>query len=677
MKRTLILASLSMLTTLFGCKKHNNIVPRGNNRIGNSVMLSDSTIVLSHSILESSLVSIDSSRIVFSPGNDTLNKIHSGSILVGGISIAAPNGFLRKITSVSNSNGEIICNTQQASLTDAIVNADIEVTRNISDSNIMQIDSSGIDITARKRSGTSFKRISLSAGITFDTAIYDGDGNYKTTNDQIRIIGSVQGTPSLSFILKIRHRQVQQFEIEYNQSLTEKLAAYCNVKLLSFDINQLLYTIQLYPVEIWFGPIPIVFTQSLPIVAGIKGSVDEYITAGVQNSTTLDEGINYENGNWATINSATNNFKLDPLTFGISASVEPYLELRYEFRLYGDKDARIYLAGKAGLDATANIANTGLTLGAAWDIELSGGAKMSVLGAQLADYDQTFWQQTYPIQISNPNVFAFPTLTTNAASDITKTSAQCGGVITSNGGAKVTASGVCWSTTPNPTIQDKTIISSVEKSTFTLSLTNLTPGDTYYARAFANNSAGTGYGNQITFTTKGGSQSPGPTTTDTIWIKSGNDTYYGTVYVTSGGANQPKLYIGGWGDYYFDFLQFDVSGGPSASQTDSAELWLYGSAPNDPQLQVKRIFNSWTNVSVSASNYPQCSNTLAVMDPVPSTPGWFKVDITELYKGWKNGSFPNYGLELAPTYNDQTNGSVASSENANVNLRPHLVIYEK
>lgn len=167
----------------------------------------------------------------------------------------------------------------------------------------------------------------------------------------------------------------------------------------------------------------------------------------------------------------------------------------------------------------------------------------------------------------------------------------------------------------------------------------------------------------------------GTTGPDTIWIKPGNDTFYGTVYFTSGNPNQPKLYIGGWNDDYYDFLQFDVSNGPSASKTKSATLWLYGSAPNDPQLQVQRILEAWTNTSVSISNDPPCDpTTIATMDPVPTAPGWFKVDITGLYQGWKNGSFPNYGLELVPTNNDQTNGSVASSENPDANLRPHLVI---
>ena len=45
------------------------------------------------------------------------------------------------------------------------------------------------------------------------------------------------------------------------------------------------------------------------------------------------------------------------------------------------------------------------------------------------------------------------------------------------------------------------------------------------------------------------------------------------------------------------------------------------------------------------------------------TSGWHEVDVTDLYKGWKDGLWPNHGIELAPSRNNNTNGSVAVSLN--------------
>jgi len=94
-----------------------------------------------------------------------------------------------------------------------------------------------------------------------------------------------------------------------------------------------------------------------------------------------------------------------------------------------------------------------------------------------------------------------PTVTTIAVSDITATSASSGGNVSDDGGAPVTARGVCWGTSTNPTISDSHTTDGSGTGTFTSSITGLTPDTTYYLRAYATNTAGTAYGNEATFTT--------------------------------------------------------------------------------------------------------------------------------------------------------------------------------
>jgi hypothetical protein len=94
-----------------------------------------------------------------------------------------------------------------------------------------------------------------------------------------------------------------------------------------------------------------------------------------------------------------------------------------------------------------------------------------------------------------------PTVTTTAASNITETTAISGGNVTADGGATVTARGVCWSTTTNPTTANSKTSNGTGTGSYTSSLTGLTSGTVYYVRAYATNSAGTSYGNQMTFTT--------------------------------------------------------------------------------------------------------------------------------------------------------------------------------
>jgi hypothetical protein len=94
-----------------------------------------------------------------------------------------------------------------------------------------------------------------------------------------------------------------------------------------------------------------------------------------------------------------------------------------------------------------------------------------------------------------------PLVVTYQVSDITQTSATCGGDVISSGGYPVTAVGVCWSTSPNPTTSDSHTIDGSGTGMFNSTLTGLTINTLYYVRAYAINSNGTGYGNEETFTT--------------------------------------------------------------------------------------------------------------------------------------------------------------------------------
>ena len=94
-----------------------------------------------------------------------------------------------------------------------------------------------------------------------------------------------------------------------------------------------------------------------------------------------------------------------------------------------------------------------------------------------------------------------PAVTTAPISNITAISALSGGNVTSDGGVPIIERGVCWSITENPTIADNKSWASAGTGSYTCNLANLDPNTLYYVRAFARNSVGTAYGNQVFFTT--------------------------------------------------------------------------------------------------------------------------------------------------------------------------------
>ena len=105
------------------------------------------------------------------------------------------------------------------------------------------------------------------------------------------------------------------------------------------------------------------------------------------------------------------------------------------------------------------------------------------------------------VTVTVPTIATLATITTTAVSSITTSTATSGGTITNDGGAPITTRGIVWSNLPNPTIDLPT--KTTEGSgigTFTSSITGLNPNWDYHVRAYATNSAGTAYGNEVTFT---------------------------------------------------------------------------------------------------------------------------------------------------------------------------------
>ena len=94
-----------------------------------------------------------------------------------------------------------------------------------------------------------------------------------------------------------------------------------------------------------------------------------------------------------------------------------------------------------------------------------------------------------------------PYLTPTPFSVVSVSGFVSGGLVTNDGGATVTARGICYGTSPNPTTAGSTTSNGTGIGTFGSTVTGLVAGVTYYVRAYATNSAGTAYGNEISVVT--------------------------------------------------------------------------------------------------------------------------------------------------------------------------------
>ena len=191
------------------------------------------------------------------------------------------------------------------------------------------------------------------------------------------------------------------------------------------------------------------------------GSVMPYITKPEANTVTLPSTVN-----------------VGSTSVTINAVAGSYVAVT-------DNSSVIYGVAEANSSGVATVTFTQA-------IPTSGTLHVVVTRQQYQPYFGT-------ITVTNPAVA--PTVATTAVSNIDKTTATGGGNVTADGGAEVTARGICWSTSHNPTVSDSHTTDGTGTGSFTSAMTSLTANTTYYVRAYATNSAGTAYGEEVSFTT--------------------------------------------------------------------------------------------------------------------------------------------------------------------------------
>jgi len=165
----------------------------------------------------------------------------------------------------------------------------------------------------------------------------------------------------------------------------------------------------------------------------------------------------------------------------------------------------------------------------------------------------------------------------------------------------------------------------------------------------------------------------------TTTISEDQDTYYGTVYDTGGAPNADNLKHGGWGDYYYSFLRWDLSSAP----VDQKTLWaryglkVYSSATNNPSSLLYIVTSQWDEADPTTATPPTytSSGSMYVSSPITIGAGnWDIKEITHIYRLWQNGTYANYGITIRPTNNVDSVSSYYSSDHATEANRPYLEV---
>lgn len=210
------------------------------------------------------------------------------------------------------------------------------------------------------------------------------------------------------------------------------------------------------------------------------------------------------------------------------------------------------------------------------------------------------------------------TVTTSEPTNITSTTATCGGSAVSNDGTSILMKGVCWATHPQPTTNDSYSEDVNAPGDFTTTITELDPETVYYVRAYAVSVKGINYGEELSFTTS----SPGilnglfsVSENNQVYFSQGNLQYQASTNTWRFAENQWD-YVGDntLGTVYENGVKSD-NALISSTYDGWIDLFCWGTG-NDPTHVSPRpweVFVDWgINPITNGGNYPNQWLTLSL-----------------------------------------------------------------
>ncbi|MFZ1396592.1 MAG: SUMF1/EgtB/PvdO family nonheme iron enzyme, partial [Candidatus Promineifilaceae bacterium] len=312
-----------------------------------------------------------------------LAALDIGDVMVGDVSITAPYGFLRKVAGVTTVGGQVVVTTTDATLEDAIQQGSIQLNRQLTPADIQTATfAPGVTLAQYKTAG-------LNDTFFFDmndVVLYDEDGNYNTTNDQLKANGSLEFSPDFVFDFTVENWTLKELEFIYSVDETVELEFLIDVEVASAEFYYQIAQLNLGTITVFIGPVPVVFLVQMPIYVRVDGDLAVGLTTSVTQQANVSAGLRYANSTWSPISNLTNSFTYNPPTPTVGVNMKGYIDPPLSLLLYGSVGP--FAGVTPFLKYEADIfADPWWTLHGG--IEATVGVKIEVLGRSLGEHTET------------------------------------------------------------------------------------------------------------------------------------------------------------------------------------------------------------------------------------------------------------------------------------------------
>ena len=331
----------------------------------------------------------------FTQSTPDLAELAPGEIMVGDVTANAPSGFLRKVTSVSTNGGQVIVETEEATLEEAIESGSAAVSQALTPAQIQGgMLAPGVTLAAAPMApnGPIFQ-------YTLDhVVLYERDGNQIWADGRIQIEASFDFSVAVSwFTLKrvsFKTTVHEESELEITAAMDRFL-----------DEERVIARHVFGPITVPIGPVPVVLVPVLSVHVGADGSIHVDVRTGATQEAMLTAQLRYANGSWNASKTFSNEFQFNPPALSANLDVMGYAGAELSLLLYGV--AGPYVRTDIYLELEADINQTPW-----WQLygglKVPIGVKIEALGKTLASYETN--AINYRVLLARAQVNSVPNL---------------------------------------------------------------------------------------------------------------------------------------------------------------------------------------------------------------------------------------------------------------------------